>query len=85
MAIAGLVCGIVALVFAFIPVFGWLISAPLVAIGLPLAGVAFGLNLKRKEKFALAVSGVAVNMVAIGINALWLMLFAAAIAGMLSE
>ena len=37
MGIAGMILGILAAVFAIIPIFGWIISIPCLLVGLPLS------------------------------------------------
>ena len=41
MAVAGMILGIIGVVFAFIPVFGAFVAIPCVGVGMPLAAVAF--------------------------------------------
>ena len=49
MAVAGMILGIIGVVFAFIPVFGAFVAIPCVGVGMPLAAVAF--YQARKKKF----------------------------------
>ena len=80
MAVAGMVLGIIALIFGFIPVFGAFIAFPCFAVGLPLSGVSFYQKKKAGEGLGMAIAGLATNIVALLIVILWTVIIAAAIA-----
>ncbi len=81
MAIAGMVLGIVAIIFAFVPVVGAFISFPCIGVGLPLAIVGFLRNRKAGLGTGMAIAGIATNAVALLIVIIWL----AAVGAALSE
>ena len=75
MGIAGMVLGILAVIFVWVPVYG-LISIPMVAVGLPLSIVGFR-NARREGAGAgIAIAGMVTNIVAAMIILLWFLLFA---------
>ena len=76
MAVAGMVLGIIALIFGFIPLFGAFIAFPCLAVGLPLSGVAFYRGLKDETGKGMAIAGIATNIVALIIIVLWIFVFA---------
>ena len=78
MNVAGMVLGIIAVVFAFIPVFGAFISFPCIAVGLPLSAIAFVRQRKAGEGYGMAVAGIATNVVALVIAILWIAVVASA-------
>lgn len=63
MGIAGMILGIIAVVFAFIPLVGVFIAWPCVAVGLPLSGVGFYRNRKAGQGTGMAIAGIATNAV----------------------
>ena len=65
MAIAGMVLGIVALVFGWIPVINWFISFPCLLVGIPLSSVAFYQGNKNGTSIGMAVAGLVTNIVAL--------------------
>lgn len=77
MSIAGMILGIIAVLFAFIlfigavgswdsfAAFGTFISFPCIAVGLPLSCVGFYLNKKREQGIGIAVTGMTTNIVAL--------------------
>ena len=64
MSIAGMILGIIAMMFAWIPVIGY-ISIPLILVGLPLA--FFGLRRSRKNRsgVGMAVTGLILHLLAL--------------------
>ena len=52
MAVAGMVLGIIGVVFAFIPIFGAFVAIPCVGVGMPLAAVAFYQARKKVNRSA---------------------------------
>ena len=64
MNIAGMVLGIIAMMFAWIPLIGF-ISIPLVLVGLPLS--FFGLRKNRKDRsgIGMALTGLILNVLAL--------------------
>ena len=65
MGIAGMILGIIGVVFAFVPLVGPFITFPCVAVGLPLSCVGFVLNRRRNQGKGMAIAGIACNTVAI--------------------
>lgn len=71
MGVAGFACGLVGLVFSFIPFIG-LISWPLVIIGVVLSGIGVNYaNQGRANNKGLAVAGLVVSLVGLAICILW--------------
>jgi hypothetical protein len=71
MGVAGFVCGLVGLVFSFIPLIG-LISWPLVIIGIVLSGIGINyVNQGRADNKGLAIAGLVVSIVGLVICILW--------------
>ncbi len=64
MNIAGMVIGIIAIMFAWIPVIGF-ISIPLVVIGLPLSFFGLARSRRKKSGVGMAVTGLVTNLVAL--------------------
>ena len=79
MGIAGMVLGTVAVVFAFIPVFGAFIALPCIAVGLPLSAIAFFRNRRQGQGVGMAIAGMATNIAAIVIAVVWLVAIGAAV------
>ena len=79
MGIAGMILGIIAVVFGFIPVFGAFIAWPCLAVGLPLSAVGFYRNRKAGQGTGMSIAGLATNIVAFVIIILWTLVFATAI------
>ena len=77
--IAGMVLGIIGLVFAFIPAFGAFIAFPCIIVGLPLSGVGFFQGKKRGTGVGISVAGIVTNIVALIIAILWLAVIGAAL------
>ena len=81
MGIAGMVLGILAIVFVWIPWTG-LIAVPLAAVGLPLSIAGFR-NARRENTGAgMAIAGMVTNIVAAVIILLWFLPFAALFASL---
>lgn len=80
MAVAGMILGIVGLVFAFIPVFGAFIAVPCVGVGLPLAAVSFVQARKRGEGLGMPIAGLATTIVALFLVIGWIVIVAIAAA-----
>ena len=80
MAVSGMVLGIIALVFGFIPLFGAFIAFPCLAVGLPLSGVAFYQGRKRGIAVGMAIAGLAMNIIAFVLITLWIIVFSAVVA-----
>ena len=75
MGIAGMILGILAVVFAVIPIIGWIISIPCLMVGLPLSIIGFSQNRKRGRGYGMAIAGIITNIVAIAVVILWIFLF----------
>ena len=79
MGIAGMILGIIGLVFSLIPIYGVIISGPCVCVGLPLSGITFFKSRKSKTSllgipFGISIAGLATNIVAIIIINVWIIL-----------
>lgn len=86
MGIAGMILGIIGLVFSLIPIYGAPISGLFVCVGLPLSGIAFFKSRKSKTSlgipFGISIAGLATNIVAIVvINAWMFLIYASAVFG----
>lgn len=62
---AGLVFGIIGLVFSLIPLFGAFVTIPCVAVGLPLSGVAFYQARKFGTPTVVPIAGWVTNAIAL--------------------
>ena len=80
MPVAGMILGIVAIVFAFIPIFGAFISIPCVGVGLPLAAISFFQARKREQPLGMSIAGLATTIVALFITTGWMVVLAVAAA-----
>ena len=76
MGVAGMVLGIIAVIFAFIPVFGAFIAFPCLVVGLPLSGVAIYQGRKRGTGIGMAVAGLTTCIVALVITVVWVAVIA---------
>ena len=74
MAGTGVSLGIFAFLFSFIPVFGLVVSIPCVGVGLPLSVVSFFRARKRKTPICRPIAGLAINIVALVMTAVWVTL-----------
>ena len=74
MAVAGMILGIIGVVFAFIPIFGAFVAIPCVGVGLPLAAVSFYQARKREEPLGMPIAGLATTIVAFLITVGWIVL-----------
>ena len=77
MGIAGMILGILAVVFAIIPIFGWIISIPCVLVGLPLSIIGLIQNRRRGQGYGMAIAGIVTNSLAVIVVILWIFLFVA--------
>lgn len=71
MGVAGFVCGLVGLLFSFIPLIG-VIAWPLVIIGVVLSGV--GMNYANQGKAnnkGMATAGLVVSIIGLAISFIW--------------
>ena len=75
MGIAGMVLGILAMVFLWIPFVGWIIALIMVAVGLPLSVVGFRKARREGEGAGMSITGMVLNIVAIGIIGLVIVAF----------
>ena len=64
MGIAGMVLGILAIVFFWVPVLNWI----LILVGLPLSIVGLVQGRQRGEATGMAIAGIVLNCIPIGIN-----------------
>lgn len=64
MGIAGMVLGILAIVFFWVPVLNWI----LILVGLPLSVVGLVQGRQRGEATGMAIAGIVLNCIPIGIN-----------------
>ena len=78
MGIAGMILGILAIIFVWIPVIG-LIAIPMVAVGLPLSIVGFRNARRLNTGAGMAIAGMVTNIVAVAGILLWMLVFGAAV------
>lgn len=71
MNVAGMILGIIAIVFAFIPIFGAFIAIPCLAVGLPLSSVSFVKKKRVGEGIGMALAGMETNVVALVMVIAW--------------
>ncbi len=64
MSIAGMILGIIAMMFAWIPVIGY-ISAPLILVGLPLSFLGLRRSRKNRSGVGMAVTGLILHLLAL--------------------
>jgi len=76
MGIAGMILGIIAILFGFIPVFGAFVAFPCIAVGLPLSGVGFYLNKKNNQGSGMSIAGLVTNIVALVFVIFWITVIA---------
>lgn len=81
MAVAGMVLGILALVFGFIPCFGWVFGILLGILGTIFSGVGLGQASKAGHGKGMAVTGLVLSILAIIWAPLFYFLVLAALAG----
>ena len=77
MGIAGMILGILAVVFAIIPIFGWIIAIPCLLLGLPLSIIGLIQNRRRDQGYGMAIAGIVTNCLAVVVIILWTFLFVA--------
>ena len=75
MGVAGMVLGILALIFGFIPLFGAFIAVPCLLVGLPLAGVSFHQNRRRGASNGMALTGMVTSVIALVVTIFWILVF----------
>lgn len=80
MGIAGMILGILAIVFVWIPFIG-LIAVPMVAVGLPLSIAGFRNARRHDTGSGMAIAGMVTNIVAMAVILLWVLLFGVVIFG----
>lgn len=80
MGIAGMVLGIIAIVFVFIPFFGLFVAFPCAVVGLPLSWVALHQGRKLGSGVGMAIAGMATTTLALLLAILWTVLIATAFA-----
>ena len=68
MGTAGMILGIIGVVFAFIPLVGPFVSIPCIAIGLPLSIIGFFLNLRRNQGKGMSIAGIVCNGIALALT-----------------
>ena len=74
MNVAGMILGIIAIMFAIIPLFGALIAVPCFVVGLPLSSVSFVKKKRVGEGIGMALAGMATNTVAMVMVIGWVIL-----------
>ena len=75
MNVAGMILGIIAICFGFIPIAGAFIAIPCVGVGLPLSAVSFVRKRRLGEGVGMAIAGLATNIVALVLTIMWIVLF----------
>lgn len=84
LGVAGMVLGIIGLVFSFIPVVG-LIAWPLSIVGVVLSGVGVNyVRTGRADNKGVAIAGLVTSVIALVMCVLWVTVFVAAPLGTLS-
>ena len=68
MGTAGMILGIIGVVFAFIPFVGPFVSIPCIAIGLPISVIGFFLNLRRNQGKGMSIAGIICNCIALAMT-----------------
>ena len=71
MAIAGMILGILATVFALIPLVGGFMAIPCLLVGLPLAGVSFSQARKANDPLGVPIAGIVLNIVGLALTIMW--------------
>ena len=79
MGIAGMILGIIGVVFAFIPLVGPFMAIPCIAVGLPLSIVGFVRNRRRNQGKGMAIAGIACTSVALLMTIISIALTASAV------
>ena len=80
MAVAGMILGIIAVVFAFIPVFGAFVAIPCVGVGLPLAAISFFKARKQELPLGMPIAGLATTIVALFMTIAWIVILVIGVA-----
>jgi hypothetical protein len=75
MGVAGMVLGIIAIVFIFIPFVGIIVAFPCMVVGLPLSIVGLVQGRNNGTGIGMAVAGMVCNLIAIVIFVLALIVF----------
>ena len=70
MGIAGMILGILAMIFVWIPVVG-IIAIPLVAVGLPLSLAGLIIARRNDDGAGMAIAGLVTNVLAAAIIMVW--------------
>ena len=65
MNVAGMILGIIAVIFAFIPVLGAFFAVPCLVIGLPLSAVDFVKKKRLGEGLGMAIAGMVTSIIAL--------------------
>ena len=74
MNVAGMTLGIIAIVFAFIPILGAFIAIPCIFVGLPLSSASFVKKKRVGEGIGMALAGMATNVIALVMVIAWAIL-----------
>ena len=74
MNVAGMTLGIIAIVFAFIPIIGAFIAIPCIFMGLSLSSVSFVKKKRVGEGIGIALAGMATNVIALFMLIAWAIL-----------
>ena len=70
-----MILGILAIVFAIIPILGWIIAVPCLLVGLPLSIIALIQNRRRGQGYGMAIAGIVTNSLAGVIVIVWTIVF----------
>ena len=74
MGIAGMILGIIGLVFSIFPVMGAFVAIPCVGVGLPLSGISLYQARKAETGLGFSIAGLATGAVALIITISWIVL-----------
>ena len=80
MATAGMILGIIGLVFSFIPAIGAFVAIPCAGVGLPLSGISFYRARKEDKSLSAPIAGIATGLVAVFVSIGWIILIAIGVA-----
>ena len=72
MNIAGMILGTIAIIFAFIPIFGAIIAIPCLAVGLPLSAISFVKKKRQGQGIGMAIAGLSTCIIALIMVIAWI-------------
>lgn len=84
MGIAGMILGILAMIFVWIPLVG-IIAIPMVAVGLPLSVAGLIIARRNDDGAGTAIAGMVTNVIAAAIILVWVIVSASWLALLVSD